>query len=29
VWAMADGRSAARGIDQYLMGESALPAPLA
>jgi len=28
VWAIADGRSAARGIDQYLMGESTLPAPL-
>jgi glutamate synthase (NADPH/NADH) small chain len=29
VWAIAEGRSAARGIDHYLMGESALPAPLA
>jgi glutamate synthase (NADPH/NADH) small chain len=29
VWAIAEGRSAARGIDQYLMGESQLPAPLA
>ena len=28
VWAIAEGRSAARGIDRYLMGESALPAPL-
>ena len=28
VWAIAEGRSAARGIDQYLMGESSLPAPL-
>jgi glutamate synthase (NADPH/NADH) small chain len=28
VWAIAEGRSAARGVDQYLMGESALPAPL-
>jgi len=28
VWAIADGRSAARGIDHYLMGESVLPAPL-
>ena len=28
VWAIAEGRSAARGIDQYLMGESQLPAPL-
>jgi glutamate synthase (NADPH) small chain len=29
VWAIADGRSAARGIDQFLMGESTLPAPVA
>lgn len=28
VWAIAEGRSAARGIDEYLMGESELPAPL-
>jgi len=28
VWAIAEGRSAARSVDQYLMGESALPAPL-
>jgi glutamate synthase (NADPH/NADH) small chain len=28
VWAIAEGRSAARAIDQYLMGESKLPAPL-
>ena len=28
VWAIADGRSAARGIDTYLMGSSDLPAPL-
>jgi len=28
VWAIAEGRSAARGVDQYLMAESALPAPL-
>ncbi|HEV8676536.1 MAG TPA: glutamate synthase subunit beta [Methylomirabilota bacterium] len=28
VWAIAEGRSAARGIDQYLMGRSDLPAPL-
>ena len=28
VWAIAEGRSAARGVDRYLMGESALPAPL-
>jgi glutamate synthase (NADPH/NADH) small chain len=29
VWAIAEGRSAARGVDRYLMGESVLPAPLA
>ncbi len=29
VWAMAEGRSAARGVDLYLMGKSDLPAPLA
>jgi glutamate synthase (NADPH/NADH) small chain len=29
VWAIAEGRSAARGVDLYLMGKSALPAPLA
>ena len=29
VWAIAEGRSAARGIDAYLMGQSKLPAPLA
>jgi len=28
VWAMAEGRSAARGVDLYLMGKSSLPAPL-
>ena len=28
VWAIAEGRTAARGIDVYLMGESALPSPL-
>jgi glutamate synthase (NADPH/NADH) small chain len=28
VWAIAEGRSAARGIDKYLMGSSDLPAPL-
>jgi glutamate synthase (NADPH/NADH) small chain len=28
VWAIADGRSAARAIDEYLMGASKLPAPL-
>jgi glutamate synthase (NADPH/NADH) small chain len=26
VWAIAEGRDAARGIDRYLMGETALPA---
>jgi glutamate synthase (NADPH/NADH) small chain len=25
VWAIAEGRKAARGIDEYLMGSSALP----
>jgi len=25
VWAIAEGRSAARGIDKYLMGETQLP----
>ena len=29
VWAIAEGRSAARGVDKYLMGASDLPAPLA
>ncbi len=29
VWAIAEGRSAARGVDDYLMGRSSLPAPLA
>jgi glutamate synthase (NADPH/NADH) small chain len=28
VWAIAEARSAARGVDLYLMGESSLPAPL-
>ena len=28
VWAVAEGRSAARGVDAYLMGGSELPAPL-
>jgi glutamate synthase (NADPH/NADH) small chain len=28
VWAIAEGRSAARAIDEYLMGASKLPAPL-
>jgi glutamate synthase (NADPH) small chain len=29
VWAIAEGRSAARGIDAWLMGSSDLPAPVA
>jgi glutamate synthase (NADPH/NADH) small chain len=29
VWAIAEGRSCARGVDRYLMGSSDLPAPLA
>jgi len=29
VWAIAEGRSAAHGVDKYLMGASDLPAPLA
>jgi glutamate synthase (NADPH/NADH) small chain len=28
VWAIAEARSAARGVDCYLMGKSDLPAPL-
>lgn len=28
VWAIAEGRSAARGVDEYLMGQSDLPAPV-
>ena len=28
VWAIAEGRSAARGVDAFLMGHSELPAPL-
>lgn len=28
VWAIAEGRSCARGVDRYLMGSSNLPAPL-
>jgi glutamate synthase (NADPH/NADH) small chain len=28
VWAIAEGRSSARGVDTYLMGASELPAPL-
>ena len=29
VWAIAEGRAAAAGVDQFLMGETALPAPIA
>jgi glutamate synthase (NADPH/NADH) small chain len=29
VWAIADGRSCARGVDAYLMGTSSLPSPVA
>ena len=29
VWAIAEGRSAAAGVDRYLMGHTALPAPIA
>jgi glutamate synthase (NADPH) small chain len=29
VWAIAEGRAAARGVDTFLMGRSDLPAPLA
>jgi glutamate synthase (NADPH/NADH) small chain len=29
VWAIAEGRSCAAGVDRYLMGETALPAPIA
>jgi len=28
VWAISEGRSAARGVDEYLMGSSDLPALL-
>jgi glutamate synthase (NADPH/NADH) small chain len=28
VWAIAEGRAAAAGVDRYLMGETALPAPI-
>ena len=28
VWAIAEGRSVARAVDQYLMGSSELPAPV-
>ncbi|MCI0868234.1 MAG: glutamate synthase, partial [Chloroflexi bacterium] len=29
VWAIAEGREAARGVDQYLMGQTSLPRVLA
>jgi glutamate synthase (NADPH/NADH) small chain len=29
VWAIAEGRSCAASVDEYLMGETALPAPVA
>jgi len=29
VWAIAEGRSCAAGVDKYLMGETTLPAPIA
>ena len=29
VWAIAEGRSCAAGVDRWLMGESTLPAPIA
>ena len=28
VWAIAEGRSAAAAVDRWLMGETALPAPI-
>jgi glutamate synthase (NADPH/NADH) small chain len=28
VWAIAEGRAAARGVDEFLMGESDLPSPV-
>jgi glutamate synthase (NADPH) small chain len=28
VWAIAEGRAAAAGVDRYLEGETALPAPI-
>jgi glutamate synthase (NADPH/NADH) small chain len=28
VWAIAEGRSCARGVDEFLMGSSELPAPI-
>jgi glutamate synthase (NADPH) small chain len=29
VWAIAEGRSCAAAVDRWLMGETALPAPIA
>jgi glutamate synthase (NADPH/NADH) small chain len=29
VWAIAEGRSCASAVDEYLMGRTTLPAPLA
>ena len=29
VWAIAEGRAAAAGVDRFLMGQTALPAPIA
>ena len=29
VWAIAEGRSCAAGVDRWLMGETTLPAPIA
>jgi glutamate synthase (NADPH/NADH) small chain len=28
VWAIAEGRACAAGVDEWLMGSSALPAPI-
>ena len=28
VWAIAEGRAAAAGVDRYLMGQTALPSPI-
>ena len=28
VWAIAEGRAAAAGVDRFLMGSTALPAPI-
>ena len=29
VWAIAEGRACAAGVDEYLVGETTLPAPIA